>query len=131
MSSTPGCSGTLREYAGCTRRKDAGLPRRGQLSGTHRSRAVVPVALLSTGIYIHQEQGCEYTILLVRGSAQMSSKRTEARVVSCAMHEAWQEKFLGVVAKAVALAKEESKRGAGKTDVREAFARLIKLNAEV
>ena len=131
MSPSTCCSGTLREYAGCTRRKDAGLPRRGQLSGTHRSRAVVPVALLSTGIYIHQEQGCEYTILLVRGSAQMSSKRTEARVVSCAMHEAWQEKFLGVVAKAVALAKEESKRGAGKTDVREAFARLIKLNAEV
>ena len=47
------------------------------------------------------------------------------------MHAAWQEKFLSVVAKVVALAKEESKRGAGKTDVREAFARLIKLNAEV
>ena len=61
----------------------------------------------------------------------MASKRMEARVVSCAMHAAWQEKFLSVVAKVVALAKEESKRGAGKTDVREAFARLIKLNAEV
>jgi|EP01043_Picozoa_sp_COSAG02_P032759 hypothetical protein len=55
----------------------------------------------------------------------------QARVVSCAMHAAWKEKFLRVVAKAVAIAKDESKRSAGKTDVREAFSRLIKLNAEV
>ena len=64
-------------------------------------------------------------------SEQMSDRLTEARVVSCAMHAAWKEKFLAVVAKAVALAKDESKRSSGKTDVREAFSKLIKLNTEV
>ena len=61
----------------------------------------------------------------------MSGKLTDARVVSCVMPSAWKEKFLGIVVKAVALAKDQSKRSAGKTDVREAFSRLIKLNAEV
>ena len=62
---------------------------------------------------------------------KMSNKLTEPRVVSCVMHAAWKEKFLGVVAKAIMLAKDESKRSGGKADVREAFSRLIKLHAEV
>ena len=59
------------------------------------------------------------------------SRLTQARVVSCAMHTAWKDRFLGVVAKVLDVAKDESKRGGGKTDVREAFTKLLKVNIEV
>lgn len=60
-----------------------------------------------------------------------AAKLSEARVLSCQLPPAWSASFLVLVKGVAELAMEQSKRGGGKTDVREAFTKLLKCNVEV